>query len=116
MAGEWRVWNCANRLFRKIKFLQCLRRHSGKRHVWLTFRPLLRQASHDALQDGRTGAADSRMADDLARAVARRSAARSRLLAECFRSTAAELAFDNVTMRPASQPESALPLCYAPNV
>src|SRR5512132_874949 len=102
MACEWLVWNCANRLFRKIKCWQCLRRHNGKRHVWLTSRIFLRQASQDALQDGCPGAAGRGMSDDLAGAGARCSAARSRLVAECFRATAAELGFDDLAARPDS--------------
>src|SRR4029453_7858954 len=102
MACEWLVWNCANRLFRKIKFWQCLRRHSGKRQVWLTSRTFLRQASQDAVQDGCPGAAGPRMSDDLAGAGGGCRAGRSRLVAECFRATAAELGFDDLAARPAS--------------
>src|SRR5262245_670957 len=104
IAGEWPVCKCANRLFRKIKFWQCLRRQAGiaASGVWLTFRASLGQASEDPLQDARLGPAGRRMSDDLAGAVARCSVARSRLVAERFRATAAELGLGSLAARPAS--------------
>src|SRR5215475_58839 len=98
MAREWPVWNSTNRLFCRIKFWQCLRRHGGKRHV-VNVSGLLRQAPQDALQDSRPGAAARRMSDDLTGAVARCSAARARLVAEHFCTTAAELGFANLAAR-----------------